>query len=230
MLLTFLTLWVAPILSVEAEEDTNSSKVVSTTSTYTFTMPDYWLILFAVWEANRYTVRFHWNGNTNTGVTMDDQSMTYWILFPLTTNKYEKTWYTFQWWSTSVNGAKEYSDAQPVSTLTTEEDWIVHLYAVWKANIYQVSFDKNEGVDDENLVSWTMTPQQLTYDAATNLKENAYSRSWYTFQWWSRTQNASTQTYADKASVKNLTTTSFIFPNLSNLPNRSPWSQKSEII
>ena len=178
------------------------------TASVTFTMPDHDVNLKAISEANGYTIVFNGNWNTNSGTTMADLSMIYDESKPLTTNTYTKVWYTFLWWSTdSSASAATYTDGQNVSNLATE--WSITLYAIWKANVYQVAFNPNPGEDTLNEVVWSMDNQDFTYDVTWALSTNTYTRVWYTFLWWNTDSSANTAQYTNSQNVSNLTTTSW---------------------
>lgn len=66
-----------------------------------------------------------------------------------------------------------------------------------KAQTYTVTFNANGG-------SGTMSSVTMTYGVAQNLPANTFTRSGYTFLGWSKDKNATTATYTDKQSVKNL--------------------------
>lgn len=83
---------------------------------------------YAGWTGNNYTVKYNANGGTG---TMADQSFTYGVAQNLRKNTFIRTGYAFQGWSTSSTGAKNYSDEQSVSNLTTTANGTVTLYAVW---------------------------------------------------------------------------------------------------
>ena len=91
------------------------------------------IILYAVWEANTYTVIF--NGNGGIG-NMDNQSFTYGEAKELTKNSFTKGGYTFIGWSTSRDGNVVYTDCLRININAD-----ITLYAVWEANEYQISFD-----------------------------------------------------------------------------------------
>ena len=199
LLAMLLIMWTSFLTSL-------ANAVFSTSATVTFTMPDHNVNLKAISEANTYTIAF--NANWWTG-SMNSMSMTYDQTWTLTANSFSKTWYTFQWWSTSTDWDVAYADkATNVSNLTSTDWATVTLYAIWKANTYKVSFDKNEGVDNQNLVVWSMPVQDFIFDESQQLTWNKFIRTWYTFQWWSTTANWAV-VYADKANVSNLTTTSW---------------------
>ena len=87
------------------------------------------ITLYAKWTANKYTVKF--NGNGNTDGSMNDQSFTYDVAQDLTANAFEKFGHTFDGWSKTSNGSVEYTDGQSVSNLTSTNNGTVTLYAKW---------------------------------------------------------------------------------------------------
>ncbi len=88
--------------------------------------------LYAVWGPISYTVKYHGNGAT--GGSMSDTVMTYDTAANLATNKFTKTGYLFQGWSTSAGGTVVYTDKQSVKNLTATSGGTVNLYAVWKTD------------------------------------------------------------------------------------------------
>ncbi len=149
--------------------------------------------LYAVWEANTYTVTFDANGGIG---TMKPQKMTYDQVATLATNQYTKPGYTFKGWSTQANGQVVYTNNKEVKNLVTEGN--ITLYAVWEANAYTVTFDANDGTG-------TMNPQNMTYDQVATLAANQYTKSGYTFKGWS-TQSNGKVVYTNSEEVSNLVT------------------------
>lgn len=82
------------------------------------------VILYAVWEANKYTVTYNANGGTGTTAS---QTKTHDIDLTLSSIIPTKTGYTFLGWSTSANGSVEYA-----SGATYLLNNSVTLYAVWE--------------------------------------------------------------------------------------------------
>jgi uncharacterized repeat protein (TIGR02543 family) len=152
--------------------------------------------LYAQWVGHSYIVRFDGNAADAVGST-DEMGMTYDVPDNLTSNGFTRTGYDFAGWSTNANGAVVYADGASVSNLTAENHGSVTLYAQWTAHTYTVRFDANGG-DGE------MSDQLFTYDVATNLEANAFSRIGYDFAGWSTSANGPV-VYADGASVSNLT-------------------------
>jgi len=93
------------------------------------------LMLYAIWEANGYTVVFDPNvpqGNTYTG-SMDDQVHQYGLEKELTQNAYQYPGHFFKSWNTKADGTgTAYADGQKVSNLTDKNGAKVVLYAQWE--------------------------------------------------------------------------------------------------
>lgn len=86
--------------------------------------------LYAVWQANAYTVKFNKNGGTG---TMANESFTYGVAKALTANAFQRVNYLFLGWATTASATSAtYTDKQSVSNLTATPDATVNLYAVWK--------------------------------------------------------------------------------------------------
>lgn len=92
------------------------------------------LELYAIWEANGYTVVFEPNvrqGDTYTG-EMEDQIHNYGEKKPLTKNEYEYPGHFFNSWNTKPDGSGvKYEDEQEVSNLTNKNGAKIVLYAQW---------------------------------------------------------------------------------------------------
>ena len=104
-------------------DDGQSVKDLTTTSGATVT-------LYAVWQANAYTIKFNKNGGTG---TMANETFTYGVAKALTANAFQRVNYKFVGWATSASATTAtYSNKQSVSNLTATPDGTVNLYAVWK--------------------------------------------------------------------------------------------------
>ena len=89
------------------------------------------MTLYGKWTPITYTVRFNKNHDDASG-TMDDQQFTYGTEQALTANAFTApTGYMFAGWSTTIDGAVEYTDGQSVSNLAIVQDAVVNLYAQW---------------------------------------------------------------------------------------------------
>ena len=154
--------------------------------------------LYAQWYVNSYTIQF--DGNTADGGSTSDQVMTYDQAADLTANGYTKTGYTFTGWNTqSDGGGTAYTDGQNVVNLTAVEGEKVTLYAQWRANNYTIQFDGNTAD------SGSTPAQNMTYDMATSLTVNGYTKTGYTFTGWNSQPDGGGAAYTDGQNVVNLT-------------------------
>jgi len=159
--------------------------------------------LTAQWTPISYNVKFDANGGTG---SISNQSFIYGTAQKLTDNvnvsSITRSGYTFTGWNTAQDGkGTSYVDKASVSTLTATQNGTVTLYASWTANTYTVKFDKNSS-DATGVIA----DQTLTFDSAANLTQNtAIIRKGYTFSGWNTATDGGGITYADQASVKNLT-------------------------
>ena len=169
--------------------------------------------LYAHWVAHKYVIAY--NGNTNTGGSTTSSEHTYDVSKALTANGFSKTGYTFSGWAKTSDGAKVYDDKQSVKNLTSTNNATVNLYAKWNANPYTVVYNGNTNTGGSTANS------SHTFDVAKNLNANGFSKTGYTFAGWATSANGEI-VYADKASVKNLTTTPEGTFNL-----YAKWSQNS---
>lgn len=181
-------------------------------------------ILYAVWRANKLSVYFHANGGTVTSDTYKLGSAN--IVYQKSTNvKYTQNWtynakktngltnadtlglirtgYTFKGWGTTASGGTIFNqkDNSLVPTKINADiekgDCSTTLYAIWQPVNYKVLFDSNNGTGK------TLT-QQFTYDVSQALTENSFVKPGYSFVGWSSNPSASTVSYKDKQTVKNL--------------------------
>lgn len=97
------------------------------------------ITLYAIWEANTYTIIYHGNGATG---TMDNQEIKYDTQTKLLPNIFKLDGYYFNGWNTEDDGTgKYYSDEATIKNLLT--DGTIELYAMWtkfllKSNTYLV--------------------------------------------------------------------------------------------
>lgn len=138
------------------------------------------VILYAMWEPNTYRVYYNGNGHTSqtyddvracddnncgleryaagskvsNGVFMHEKERTYDKTWNLSNNKFVKTGYTFVGWNTKADGSgTTYANNEDVSNLTSENEGIVILYAMWKdatpptCTITKTNTGSTDGVD-----------------------------------------------------------------------------------
>ena len=102
--------------------------------------------LYADWKANTYTVTYNSNKPLNASGTINGTTAvsthTYDTASPL---GYSLIGWTFSGWNTRADGqGTAYTDGQNVSTLVSENNGSITLYAVWTANIYTVTYNSNK--------------------------------------------------------------------------------------
>ena len=129
-------------------------------------------ILYAVWEANTYYVKF--NGNGSTSGSMSNQTFTYDKAQNLTVNAFARTGYTFAGWATSANGTVAYVDKASVKNLTTTNGATVNLYAKWNVVTYTITYNGNGG----------SSPSSLSYNIESTSTLASSTRTGYTFNTW----------------------------------------------
>ena len=164
--------------------------------------------LYAVWEANAYTVTYNANkpiGASGTvGGATSNSLHTYDTQAALTANGYSLTGWTFQGWATSPTGGTSYDDSQTVVNLTTEQGGTVTLYAVWTANTYTVTYDSNKPDGASGSVEGVTESSVHTYDTAKALTANGYRLTGWTFGGWA-TAPSGEKICGNSQSVVNLT-------------------------
>ena len=154
--------------------------------------------VYAKWSAHTYAVRFM--GNNSTSGSMSSLSVKYGKTVELPANTFKRTGYKFNGWNTRADGSgTTYANRASVKNLTSKADGTVRLYARWKRNNYTVKFDGN------GATSGKMSGLSMKYGSSAELPANAFKRTGYKFAGWNTKADGTGKTYANKASVKNLT-------------------------
>ena len=174
---------------VESENVT----INSANTDVSFIMPNENVVIKADYILVKYTVSYNANGGSG---TISSQTVAKGSAVTLSSTKPTRTGYTFKGWSTSSSATSASYSAGASMTPTGDTT----LYAVWSPITYTIAYNKNGG-------SGTMSSSTHTYDAAKNLTANSFTRSGYTFSGWA-TSSSGSVVYANKASVKNLSSTS----------------------
>lgn len=122
--------------------------------------------------------------------------------------------------STKVLNADGSFAAASVAGYITSSKWIrddaTTLYAHWRDNTYQVSFNMNATGP-----TGTMTNQNFTYGVAQDLKTNAFKWTAHNFEGWATTPSGAV-VYGNKANVINLTAT-----DGATVPLYAVWTDKT---
>ena len=137
--------------------------------------------LYAVWQINTYTVSYNANGGS--GVP-SAQNKTHGVSLTLSSTKPTRAGYSFLGWATSSSATAATYNAG--SSYTTDSP--VTLYAVWKPDIYTVTFVANGG-------NGVPSDQTKIHDVTLTLPTAVPTRTGYTFLGWSTSASATSATY-----------------------------------
>lgn len=114
--------------------------------------------LDAVWKANNYVIRYYANDGTGDYV---ESTETYDVEAALRKNEFIRTGYSFEGWATVPDGEIVYADEQTMKNLV--ESGILNLYAVWKADVYILTYHLDGGtVSPENPATYTIETETFT--------------------------------------------------------------------
>ena len=167
------------------------------------------ITLYAVWVANNYQIKYNSNkplGSTsNVYGSMSNSNYTYDSMAALLDNEYFLSGYTFKGWSKSQNGVVDYKDGEIINNLSSENNDVVNLYAVWEANKYQVRYNSNKPLGTSSVITGMVDSSIHTYDKTKMLNTNNYFLTGYTFKGWSTSADGIV-VYKDKQTITNLTT------------------------
>ena len=152
--------------------------------------------LYAQWAGDTVTVTY--NGNSNDGGSVPaNQTKTYGVNLTLASNTgtLSRSGYAFGGWNTQSNGnGTPYTEGGTYSANSA-----VTLYAKWTANDITITFDSNTAT------SGTMSALTTKADSATVLTSNGFTKSGYSFQYWTEDSGGSGTQYTDASSYSSLT-------------------------
>lgn len=100
------------------------------------------IVLYAVWGAISYTVRYDTNGGSG---VMASETAVYDKEHTLPENTFEKTGCRFAGWSLSAGGELAYTDGAAVINLTDVQNGEIVLYAVWNGARTKINFNFEGG-------------------------------------------------------------------------------------
>ena len=153
------------------------------------------ITLYAIWKVNTYTVKYDGNGGTG---SIANVIYSYGESKKLTKNTFTKEGYTFVGWNTDKDASTAlYTDEQEVSNLTSDNDEIIVLYAVWKVNTYTIKYDENGGTG-------SMANVIYSYGESKKLTKNTFTKEGYTFIGWNTDKDATGVLYTDEQEVSNI--------------------------
>lgn len=156
------------------------------------------ITLYAVWQANTYTVKYNANGGTG---APSNQTKTHGVTLILSSTKPTRasevedgvtTTYTFKGWATSASSSTvAYASGAKYTTNAS-----VTLYAVWTTKTtvteYDVTYNTNGGSE--------VNPQVKTKGTALTLRSTIPTKNGYTFKGWGLSEDDTTVDYVAGAS------------------------------
>ena len=151
--------------------------------------------LYAVWNANTYTITYNKNGGSGTQTA--DSYVTGATATTLSaTTTFTRTGYSFAGWAASS------SSTTPVTTYATSANVI--FYAIWTHGTYTVTYAANGG---------TGTMADQTSNATANLRANTFTYADRTFTGWNTSADGTGTAYRNSAS----------YPFLANITLYAQW-------
>lgn len=157
------------------------------------------VILYAVWAANNYTIKFDANGGSDAPADIQAQYDKTVYIPRSTPSRYG---YNFLGWARSKTATRaEYSAGASVSRLTASSGGVVTLYAVWEADRFLLKYNSNVPGSSVAVPSsiW------LSYTGSYNISSSRPSRTGYYFLGWSFTASGPiAYDPGDKANVQDL--------------------------
>ena len=145
--------------------------------------------LYAVWEANTYTVKFDKNSSEATG-NVGSVVCTYDKACTLPANNFTRVGATFDGWAVTSNTAVQYKNKAIVKNLTATANGTYTLYAHWNINTYNITYSYGGGS------AGNYHPSTAKYGEVINISNP--TRSCYSFRGW--TISGYNSTYAKSGS------------------------------
>lgn len=106
--------------------------------------------------------------------------------------------YTLSGWNTKADGSG--TSYETGASVSISNQQLTTLYAQWTPNTYTISFSGGSGAGGST------ASVTATYDQSATLTANGFTLTGKNFAGWATTENATTATYSDGATVENLTT------------------------
>lgn len=182
--------------------------------------------LYAHWTAHTRTFKF--NGNGNTGGSMNDQVIAYASsgTTSLTNNAFTRTNYNFTGWNTSADGSgTSYSNQQAIQNNTITSTSTINLYAQWSLGytppkITSTSFYRTSSSSDVMADDGTYIRVKFNYTYASNGNSIISPSGAPTYQYRAYYKAAGDPSWTSANSWTNITTsTQPISFNLTNRPS-----------
>ena len=128
--------------------------------------------LYAIWQVNINGVNFNANGGKG---IMSSLELASGAQGTLPSNTFTREGYTFIGWSTSAGGNVEYTDGASYKMGTNST---YTLYAIWKIDIYTITYKTNGGTGDVGPTKFTIDDLPIKLNNLDN-KTNHLFNFWY---------------------------------------------------
>lgn len=169
------------------------------------------LTLYAIWQANTWSVTYNANGGSGAPAA---QTKVYGTTLTLSSSQPTRTGYVFVQWNTKSDGTGT-SYASGASYTTNAA---LALYAIWRLNVFTISYNANGGINPPN-------DQTKTYDVDIQLSSSTPTRTDYQFINWNTRSDGTGTVYEPNATYttnQNLTlyaiwVSTYIPPRIENL-------------
>ena len=134
------------------------------------------LTLYAKWSPINYSISFYKNASSATG-TMDKVPAKYDEEIIAPECKFTYFGHRFTGWNTSANGSGTvYNPGDPIKNLTTSSGRNVTLYAQWKSNDYEITYELDGGTNNSK--------NPATYKGGASVKLYDPTKAGYVFGGW----------------------------------------------
>ena len=144
--------------------------------------------LYAIWQANQYTIEFNKNSNQAIGI-MAEQKFTFGTAQNLSANAFNRSGYKFLGWSLNANATTaDYADKASVLNLTANANEKITFYAVWEIKTNTLTIDLDGGVFQGKLLNNNQYTQSLQSYQMTFLETPI--KAGYIFAGWEISGNA----------------------------------------
>jgi uncharacterized repeat protein (TIGR02543 family) len=154
------------------------------------------ITLYAKWTGNPYTVTY--NGNTNTSGSTATKNITGGTPATMTSNGFVKTGYSFLGWSESSTATTASIADGSTQTFYGNKT----LYAIWKPDVYTVTYNANSalGAATKSSETFTVGTTGLTLTSVGTMVKQGYR-----FSGWSATNNGTTALTSPYSPASSLT-------------------------
>jgi len=152
----------------------------------------------AHYRPNQYSFTFNGNGS-DTG-EMNTANFNYDQANNLPANGYGKTGYSFTNWNTKADGSgDDFANEAEILNYSNTDGYELTLYAQWRQNKYNISFDKNS-----SSATGSMSAILLDYEDETRLPGNEFVRDDADFMGWNTKADGSGDSYNNRNIISKL--------------------------